>query len=474
MADHVVVIGAGMGGLTAAIRLAQAGRRVTVMEARNQVGGLASGARYDGFDFDAGPYILLDRPGLEWAFERLQIRWTEKTSLERIKSVYEVHTPDDSCVRISDSLDDTVRGLKDKWPEVGPAYESFIASTQRTYKRLQPLQRMSGPGIADMLRTGAWRELPFLFKSLNSVLRSSRLPEPVCRALTVWTHVAGQQPHAAPSPLALVPGMIHGVGAWYPHGGIRALPELLASKMSELEVRLLLNTKVRKIGSSNGRVTGVETECGHVTKADAVVSDIGLATLMNLVDQSLLPQRQRMHHRSLPLQSPGVCVYLAVRNAGVRPYLTFRLFDAPDGCRLLVIPSAISPRQVSLNTDGWSTARLIAPMNHTRAKLGGETAQRRFLDQLLNEDWWRRYFADVRILATRIPMEWGTAFHLQDCSMNPVMTAKFMRQGRVAHRCPWISGLYLAGSATHPGQWVSFAAVSGILAANELLSDRRV
>jgi len=47
-----------------------------------------------------------------------------------------------------------------------------------------------------------------------------------------------------------------------------------------------------------------------------------------------------------------------------------------------------------------------------------------------------------------------------------VMTAKFMREGRLPHRSPDLRGLYLAGSATHPGQWVSFCAISGILAAD--------
>jgi phytoene dehydrogenase-like protein len=55
--------------------------------------------------------------------------------------------------------------------------------------------------------------------------------------------------------------------------------------------------------------------------------------------------------------------------------------------------------------------------------------------------------------------------------MNPVMTARFMREGRLPHRSPHVRGLYLAGSSTHPGQWVSFCAISGILAADALLED---
>ncbi len=70
------------------------------------------------------------------------------------------------------------------------------------------------------------------------------------------------------------------------------------------------------------------------------------------------------------------------------------------------------------------------------------------------------------MLDTRTPADWGAACHLHRESMNPVMTARFMRAGRLAHRSPHLRGLYLAGSATHPGQWVSFCAISGILAAD--------
>jgi phytoene dehydrogenase-like protein len=97
--------------------------------------------------------------------------------------------------------------------------------------------------------------------------------------------------------------------------------------------------------------------------------------------------------------------------------------------------------------------------------------QREYLDRLLAESWWQKGLKDIRVLATRVPSEWGTQFNLYKDSMNPVMTAGFMRAGRLAHKSPYARGLYLAGSSTHPGQWVSFCAISGILAADELLND---
>ena len=74
MNRRVIVVGAGMGGLTAALRLARRDCHVRVLEAGERAGGLATGLERDGFRFDGGPYLLLDRPGLEWAFD--QVGWT--------------------------------------------------------------------------------------------------------------------------------------------------------------------------------------------------------------------------------------------------------------------------------------------------------------------------------------------------------------------------------------------------------------
>ena len=123
--------------------------------------------------------------------------------------------------------------------------------------------------------------------------------------------------------------------------------------------------------------------------------------------------------------------------------------------------------------NGWWPARLIAPMRHAEAEEGGPEKQREYLQRILGESWWKEYAPEHRVLAARIPAEWGSEFHLHRDSMNPVMTASFMRAGRLAHRSPFARGLYLAGSSTHPGQWVSFCAISGILAAGLALEDLR-
>src|SRR5262249_29516390 len=147
----------------------------------------------------------------------------------------------------------------------------------------------------------------------------------------------------------------------------------------------------------------------------------------------------------LPLQSPGVWAYLAVRGEVRPPYLRFRLPGATAAggahggggplCRLLILPGVLAPE---VRRDGWQPARLLAPMEYAHAQGGGPDGQRAYLEGILAEFWWREHVAEHRVLATRIPAEWGARYHLHGDAMNPVMTARFMRAGRLAHRSPHV------------------------------------
>lgn len=467
MTRSIVIVGAGMGGLTASLRLAQRGFRVLVIEARSQPGGLASAIEIDGFTFDAGPYILLDRNGLEWAFRSLGLELSKLVSLRRIEDIYQVASEDGATVRFYSDLERTAAGFESQWPGSGRRYIEFVTGCKKKYDRLQRLLYNSPSGPLDLLRGRAWTSIPFLLSSLGGVLSRTGLPAAVIDAIGVWTHVAGQRVEDAPSVMSFVPALFHSIGAYYPVGGIGVIPQALASAAQAAGVEFRYDTRIARIRCDGGRVSGVETDRGELFAADAVVSNCnGVGTYLNLVEST--PQHVRREITKLPLQSPGVIAYLAVNTAHRPPYLRFKLPGGGAFCRVLVTPSVMAP---DLQRDGWWPARLIAPMTHSVAEPGGASGQREYLDQMLAEPWWRESITDYRILAVRTPSEWGAEFNLYRDSMNPVMTARFMRAGRLAHRSPYVPGLYLAGSATHPGQWVSFCAVSGVLAADRVCED---
>ena len=131
MSRGILIIGAGMGGLTAALRLRRHSFPVRVLEARATAGGLAGSDGHDGFVFDAGPYLLLDRPGLEWAFAELGLNLADLVPLRRVNEVYEVGGADGAVVRISARLDETAARLDGAWPGAGRHYRRLVAALSR-------------------------------------------------------------------------------------------------------------------------------------------------------------------------------------------------------------------------------------------------------------------------------------------------------------------------------------------------------
>ena len=464
---RVVIVGAGMGGLTAALRLAQLGHRVQVLEARSSPGGLASGVEHAGLWFDGGPYILLDRPGLEWVFERFGARLDDEIPLDPVEELYQVTVADGEPVRFYADLARTAAAMDRRWPGAGRRYNAFVDAMLATYRRAAPLLFTPPRRLSALCRGGIWRDLPFLLRSLDSVLARSGLPREVAQALGIWTHIAGQAPSEAPSAMALVPALIHTSGAWLPRDGIGAIPRVLALRAAREGVEFHYGTAARAIRTATGRVVGVETEHGAVLEADAVVSNShGVGTYLQLLDT--IPAGARARVETLPLQSPGVCACLRVRGVPQPPYLKFWTPRAGEVCRLFIAPGVVAP---AWGRDGWWPARLLAPLAHREAETLGRGGQREVLCRLLEERWWQEPLAAHEVLATRVPAEWGAEFRLYRDSMNPVMTARMMRRGRLPHRSPVVGGLYLAGSSSHPGQWVSFCAISGILAADALHGD---
>lgn len=461
---HVVVVGGGIGGLIAGLRARQLGADVTLIEAREQLGGLASAVHADGLTFDGGPYILLDRVRLAWALNQVGID-LDRMAMTSLDPAYQIDSPRYSGLTVFSDVERTVESIESIDPGMGRNYRRFVSRASAALEQLAPVFLRPHDLVQDV-REGAWRVAPWALRSLAQIMRSNQLEGAAADAVRIWTAIAGGDPRRAPGPLALVPALIHRDGAARPVGGIHHLVTHVVDQLERRGVNVIKSSPVTAITHTAAGVTGVRLEGGQEVDADIVISDVGgAAALLDLVDAPV--PRSLQLRMAGKLQSPGLIAYMRVTGQPTSE-VRFRISDDASTAVACIV-SDTGP-----DSDGTRpqtrTARLVTPLGHDRARALGEQGQRNLLNTMVQDSWWQAGISDVDVVATRLVGDWGRTFRLRDDAMNLVMARRQMLLGRLPHKVKHVPGLFLTGSWTHPGQWISFCSVSGVLAADAALA----
>jgi phytoene desaturase len=483
----VVVVGAGLGGLSAACHLVGRGHDVTVVEAADTPGGRAGTLALGGYRFDTGPTVLTMPHLVGRALAAAGADLESSLTLRPVDPMYRACFTDGSELRVRHgraAMAEEVRsacGTAD-----AAAFERFCDWLERLYRTEMPhfiarnydspldLARPLRPAV-ELVRLGAFGRLA---RTVGRRFADDRLR----RLFTFQSLYAGLAPYEALSIYAVITYMDVVNGVVVPDGGIAALPRALAAAAEKAGARFRYGAPVERIlleRPDGGPVTGVRLAGGEVIPARAVVCNADLPGAY----RHLLPGLRAPRVTRTGTYSPSAVVW----HAGVRGDLpagvghhnvhfgaawdgAFRalLRDGvrmPDPSLLVTVPTvddashapagrhALYVLEPVPNLDGavdWSRER-----DRVRADLAAAVA--RF-----------GYPSDVEVEALVTPDDWaaqglerGTPFSL---SHRFAQTGPF-RPGNVDRRAP---GLVFTGSATVPGVGVPMVLVSGELAAERV------
>lgn len=476
--SRIVVIGAGVGGLAAAVRLAEAGHDVTVHERAATVGGKLGRYVRDGFRFDTGPSLLT----LPRVFADLGMALDPVPLDPVVRHVFPDGSTLDSSsnpavfqTRIADAFGAAAAADWARfWRRAERIWRASWGSVLRREVSPATLARLSWR-VGDLAAIAPGRSLRALGRRY---LRDPRLRTMLDRYATY----TGTDPRRAPAALAAIPYAELAFGGWYLPGGLGVLASALLRRCAALGVTIHTSSTVTAIRTSEGRVVGIATAAGGEVPADIVVSDVDASTLY----RDLLPTPERLTRLS-DRSLAGFVLLLGVR--GATPRLAHHTvffprdydaeFDAvfgdpgrgrrarPPSDPAVFVTRAVDPAVHPPGTEAWFVL-VNAPRHGTDA---GAVDWRR---PGLAEDYGTHI---LNVLASRgldvrdrlAFRETRTPADLAEAAAAPGGAIYGTAGGllRPANRGP-VAGLFLVGGSAHPGGGLPMVTLSAKIVADRI------
>ncbi|MBV8542801.1 MAG: phytoene desaturase [Pseudonocardiales bacterium] len=486
--DHVVIVGAGLAGLSAALHLLGSGRQVTVLEAEPHPGGRAGRMDLAGYRLDTGPTVLTMPQLVEEALASVGDSLAARLDLVALHPAYRARFADGSVIDVhtdADAMEAQIRAVS------GPAEAHGYRRLRHWLTRLyqveigrfiggnfdSPLDLVAGrDAVRDLAALAALGGFGRLGAQVGRFVHDQRLQ----RIFSFQALYAGVPPQRALGAYAVIAYMDTVAGVWFPRGGIQALPQALADAAADAGADIRYNTTVTALEHSGERVTAVHTAERERVGADAVVLTPDLPVVHRLLG--------RAPRRLVPLRwSPSAVVLHAGVRAGTGPGWTRlahhtisfgeaweRTFDEiiyrgqlmTDPSLLITRPTATDP---SLAPEGRELLYILAPCPNLRtAPLDWATLGPAYRDELVST-LERRGLTDlgeaIELEQLVTPADWAA----QGLAVGTPFSAAhtFAQTGplRPSNLVRGLTNVVLAGCGTTPGVGVPTALISGKLAA---------
>ena len=481
--DHVVVVGAGLAGLSAALRLAGAGRKVTIVERESVPGGRNGLLKKSGYSFDTGPSVLtmpdLISDALACVGEDIK-DWLE---LVPLKPLYRAFYHDGSQLDVhADTNQMQAEIAKTISSKEAEGYARYVKFVTKLYKYEMkdfidrnidsPLNLLT-PNLARLIALGGFRRLA---PKVNQFLKDPRTQ----KVYSFQAMYAGVSPQQALAIYAVIAYMDSVNGVFFPKGGMHAVPRALAGAAEKHGVTFKYSSTVTSIERKNGRATAVLTDKGERIPCDVVVLNPDLPVawrdLLGKQPQSIKRLKYSPSCATLLIGSSKTYDHLAHHNihfgkswAGVFDELIKKKTLMSDPSILVTVPSKDDP---ALAPAGKSSYYVLFPTPNLSADIDWEKIGPRYRDEMIKslEDRGYTGFGDaIEVEQLTTPLDWKNQGMEQGAPFASAHT--FFQTGpfRPKNLAKGFENIVFAGSGTQPGVGVPMVLISGRLAAERIV-----
>lgn len=472
----IIVVGAGVGGLTVALRLAVAGADVTVIERNATVGGKVARLENAGYRFDLGPTLLTLPDRYDDVFRLAGTSLADEVELVRLDHPFRYRWSDGSQLDVADDPTEFAATLEAFSPGSAVQWSRFLERSAQTWEiaeqafltsaKVSPwslAKRVRNP--LDLRRVDGTRTLA---KAASDAFDDPRLAQMVGRYATY----SGSSPYLAPATLACIAHVERSFGCWHVMGGFTELTAALERVARRVGVQIRTGTDVGRITADGKRVTGVELADGGVETADVVVSNVDADHLY----RDLLPQPKSLRKLELVKRSMSaflLCAGVRGRTEDIAHHnVWFSLDDEREFRQLSAGQVAIDPTIYACVSSVADQAQ--APRDcenwYILVNVPGATGLDRKLMTagILNRLAERGVDLRSRIEFTRtlVPADFDARYRARGGaiygSSSDGKRAAFQRPANVGP----VDGLYLVGGSAHPGGGLPLVAMGAEIVAD--------
>ena len=486
----VLIVGAGIGGIATAARLARSGYHVTVVEKCEKSGGRCGQMSINGFTFDTGATLFLMPDLYAETFAALGERMEDHLDLRRIDPTYHLYFQDNSQLQLTSDLHEMQSRLE--------AIES--GSFGRLLRYLEEGREHYHLSLPNLINQD-FRSLPefinprmiLIFLRLRALLRHTDYVNQFFKdprlliAFTFQDMYMGLSPYESPATYSLMQYTELADGLYYPMGGMYRISEVLTGIAEKLGVKFLYNAPVEKILVEGDRATGVVLAGGRTLLADIVVANADLG----YVYRSLLPDdgmAARIDHKEYGCSTVMFYWGLDKQYPQLGPHNLFLCGDYRQGFedifKGLTLPDqphfyihAPVRMDPSMAPPGQDTLVVAVPVGHITSEKPQDwpaiqASARAFILQRLAQLGLPDLESHIRVEVGFIPTDWRNRYNLTRGSTHG-LSHKLTQMAwlRPHNRHNRYHNLYFVGASTHPGTGVPTVLVSARLATQRVLEE---
>ncbi|MDP9398552.1 MAG: phytoene desaturase family protein [Actinomycetota bacterium] len=483
--DSVVVVGAGLAGLSTALRLAGAGRRVTVLERADVPGGRAGLIADGGYAFDTGPTVLTMPGLLADALACVGEELDDWLDLQPVDPLYRASFPDGSTLDIRRDVDATADAIAALCgPKEADGYRRFVAFVTDLF-RLEVRQFIDRnidspldlvrPDLARLVARGGLRRLA---PKVGDYLKDPRTR----RMFSFQAMYAGLSPYDALAIYAVIAYMDSVAGVYFPRGGMHAVPRALAGAAEKHGVEIRYGVAVTAVERQGRRAVAVRTNSGERIACDVVVLTPDLPAAYRELLGYTPPTVRRLRY------SPSCAVLLAgsrqrypqhahhTISFGRAWQQTFR--ELIDDRQLMSDPSLLvtnpTHSDAALAPPGREIYYVLFPTPNLDADIDWTVQGPRYRDEMvrvLEERGWDAFGEGIEVEHLTTPLDWARQGMERGAPFAASHT--FFQTGPFRPGNLWGENVVFAGSGTRPGVGVPMVLISGRLAAERVLGPER-